>query len=447
VLRVVQARVLLEALNYADDDADQHRLSTASASVSESRRPSGAAPLDKSYGVARLLGCCADVVLLRDEVHAQADAWCAGVVAHAQRLLDADAFRKSHNGVVSAAAVHAIAVMAMPGSVAQDGPGRLRGEWSCVQRWMGAEHPDFVRLVAMVGTVQLAAATGSAATLLDGLGLVLDELFGDGRASDWLRLCCLRNLRLWLGGGAGLGGVLAQEQLLFVDQRLPGLVGCALGGPVPGGALAGRALYGPGSATLVASPVIATELSRAAKVLFRGACGYPVDLKQQRVVGDHAGVDRTALRSKGVILCKRWWTLMNGNSGGPAVHCQAVRCALAALWSVFLGDDVPPSLRDQADPLSLIAQPSTQPALARPVAALRAREVPPWCEQGGLLGLLRHVRHDRSASGLYAARPPNWVDDLAAAQMAAASTAEPVSVEPKRAFRLKNSSAPDPATS
>lgn len=118
-----------------------------------------------------------------------------------------------------------------------------------------------MRLVAVVGTVQQHAGSGQAALAVAGLRWALALLFGPAAAatsgagntsssagtpapaaagpapasaavaSRWLQLQAVAALDAWAKGGSGVepGGLLANQDLLFADPRLPGLTG----GPCP----------------------------------------------------------------------------------------------------------------------------------------------------------------------------------------------------------------------
>ncbi len=178
--------------------------------------------------------------LVQDEVNESAGAWSARVLGHCRRLLHSDAFRGSHNGVIRAAALQTLAALtAAPDAVASapaDPLDPLDPSPACplgqsavgpaaeVLRFAGTGEPELVRAVALVGAAQLLAARADAAAAVAGLAHALAAVFVDG-ASGWLRLTVVTGLAQWLGGFAGPGGLLADQGLLFSDQRTNGLAG------------------------------------------------------------------------------------------------------------------------------------------------------------------------------------------------------------------------------
>ena len=158
----------------------------------------------------------------------------------------------------SAQALGALSLLAPPASPASPSPPASR-DWHLVA-WAGPEQPDYVRAVAVVGAVQQHAASGQAQVAVAGLRWALHLLFGQAAAttgtshgsgpggvdaagacsgaasaaagaSRWLQLKAVSALDEWAKGGGGIepGGLLAGQDLLFSDQRLPGLTG----GPCP----------------------------------------------------------------------------------------------------------------------------------------------------------------------------------------------------------------------
>jgi hypothetical protein len=166
------AKALLQALRHLDDDhvaptatSTEQAASSASALAlggdgsSKKRRRAehevmGKTAMDTGYSIARVLAAVGEVVLFPEEVHSDAETWRQSALSQAARLLRADqGFRRSHNSIVSAAALQAIASLTVQASSASSTSSPETSADLYLRPWGERCYPDSVRLVALVGTV------------------------------------------------------------------------------------------------------------------------------------------------------------------------------------------------------------------------------------------------------------------------------------------------------
>ena len=382
------AQCLLDALNYADDDGQTGQYLTG-VSYQSARRVPCDRSMDKSFAIARLLTLLGDVHF-DEEVKGKAEEWSSEARGHAQRFFSTECFRRSHNSIVGAAALQAIGALSLGFGAPSQGAARdiSSTEWS-LRQWCGPEQPDYIRLVALFGTIQQDAASCDAQTVIDGLSSMLEALFDAPGASDWLRHSMIKGLISWIGNSFRPGGVLANTDLLFIDQTMPGVIGFSSGW---------KTWYTPDKATARASRR-QCDLAKQCLDLVRGASGYRIS--NELCIEDHSKrkVDRAKLKESAVIFISRLWSLINNS---PLLRFdQCTRMLLRNLWQVLFQSGNPPCLKGDGDLKSLIPGEVNTSSSDGQIQ----HEAPLFWASGPLEGILEGVRRRRAVSSTFTDQP------------------------------------------
>ena len=358
------AQKILEALNYADEDMQADYYIAKSCRLSCMRIPCNLS-FDKSLAIARLLTLIGDVHF-EDDILGKAKEWRIEAQTHAQRYFEIEYYRQSYRSIVGAAALQAIISLRLGlGRNSHIAPLHFGSKEYSLKDFCSCDQPECIRLVALFGLIQQAAISDKEEALIDALLWVFGELFDRPIANRWLQQKIIKGLIRWMGGSFLAGGILANVDLFYIDQTLPGIIGCSSGW---------KSWYNPEKAT-GGSSKWQVDLAKHCHQMVLRASGFHVSRGSHGESREDLRRDNNSIHEKTVVFVKRLWSLANDDSA--FIYDQDTRSLLQDFWNMLFPSGRPSFLTEEA-------------------GAIDSEVIPSWA-RGALEGILNCVRRRKWA--------------------------------------------------